>query len=78
MMKTISCENMIDIENTSLEDVSLSRGTSRSSYQDNLLVTNKTNTNTNSKKVKTYTFVLALGLFIILGFIAWIFYIIYN
>lgn len=79
-MKTISCEDMIDIENASLEDVPLSRGTSKSScHQDTLLVNNNNNENQNIyKNAKTYTFVLVLGAFVILGFIAWVLYVIYN
>jgi hypothetical protein len=66
-MKPISSHDMIDLEN-----VSLSRGTSRSSNpnQDTTLLLTNTNTNTPNK----YTYVVILGIIIALGFIAWIFY----
>jgi len=70
-MKPISCEDMTDLEN-----VSLSRGTSMSSSNLNqnttLLLATTTTTN------KKYNYVLVSGIIIALGFIAWVFYLIYN
>lgn len=71
MMKTISCEDMMDLEN-----VSLSRGTSMSSsnHNQNTSISVATTTTTN----KIYNYVLVSGIIIALGFIAWVFYLIYN
>lgn len=70
MMKPISCDDMIDLEN-----VSLSRGTSRSSSNPNQDTTILlTNSNTNTSTTNKNTYVLILGIIIALGFIAWIFY----
>ena len=74
-MKPISYDDMIDIEKNSLEDIPLSRGTSRSSVsipnQDNV---DLTITITKTTIITKYFFIM-LGFAIIIGFILWILYI---
>lgn len=78
-MKTVSCEDMIDIESNSLEDISLSRGTSKSSSSElntpiNPVHTTKVPIMTNTLYILYYIVVA----FVLIVFITLIIYLVNN